>query len=162
MQYSYQDIFSPAQKSFWIYWFWCLLVLLLFFVSPLLWRQNVSLWGLFWSRTPKKNCLGWDRVKSEGGHGGHAGFGQKLLNTQHSVGRHTCKSPIMKWANTLKESLKTTHRSRTQPLTIPPACTLIQVYHPPSKGSLYCIQGAHQCFSPSLSPSLPFSLKINK
>ena len=33
-------------------------------------------------------------------------FGQKLLNTEHGVGRCACKSPIMKWANTLKESSK--------------------------------------------------------
>ena len=40
------------------------------------------------------------------GHGGHAVFGQKLLNTQHSVGRYTYKSPIMKCANSLKQSSK--------------------------------------------------------
>ena len=38
--------------------------------------------------------------------GDHAVFGQKLLNTQHSVGRGFHKSPIMRWANTLGESLK--------------------------------------------------------
>ena len=31
---------------------------------------------------------------------------KKLLNTQHSVGRCPHKSPIMKWANALKESSK--------------------------------------------------------
>ena len=40
------------------------------------------------------------------GHGGDVLFGQKLLNTQHSVGRCAHKSPIMKWANALKESSK--------------------------------------------------------
>ena len=40
------------------------------------------------------------------GHRGHAIFGQKLLNTQCTVGRCTHKSPIMKWANALKESQK--------------------------------------------------------
>ena len=43
------------------------------------------------------------------GHGGHAVFGQKLLNIQGSVGRCTHKSPIMKRANVLslqKNSLK--------------------------------------------------------
>ena len=40
------------------------------------------------------------------GHGGHAVFGQKLLNIQSGVGRYACKSPIMKWANLLKESSK--------------------------------------------------------
>ena len=33
------------------------------------------------------------------GHQGHTIFGQKLLHTQHSVGRYTHKSSIMKWAN---------------------------------------------------------------
>ena len=33
-------------------------------------------------------------------------FNQKLLNTQHSVGRCACKAPIMKWANALKETCK--------------------------------------------------------
>ena len=40
------------------------------------------------------------------GYGGHAVFSQKLQNTQRGVGRCTCKSPIMKWANMLKESSK--------------------------------------------------------
>ena len=34
MQYTYQDIFSTAQSSFWTHWLWCLLVLLPFSVSP--------------------------------------------------------------------------------------------------------------------------------
>ena len=33
-QYTYRDIFSTAQHSFWTHWFWCLLVFLPFFVSP--------------------------------------------------------------------------------------------------------------------------------
>ena len=40
------------------------------------------------------------------GHGGHDSFGQKLLNTQHGVGRYAHKSQIMKWANALKKSFK--------------------------------------------------------
>ena len=40
------------------------------------------------------------------GQGGSAEFGQKLLNTQWSVGRCTRWSTIMKWANVLKESSK--------------------------------------------------------
>ena len=35
------------------------------------------------------------------GNGDHAIFGQKLLNTRCGVGRCTCKSPTMKWGNTL-------------------------------------------------------------
>ena len=38
--------------------------------------------------------------------GAHAIFGQKLLNTQLSMGRCAPKSPIMKCANALKESSK--------------------------------------------------------
>ena len=99
--------FSTSRNSFWTRWFWCLLVLLPFFVSPLPHWQNVSLWGLFSSRKTKKivtwGKIGWiQRVR----HGGHAIFCQKWLNTQHSVGRCARKSPIMKWANTLKESSK--------------------------------------------------------
>ena len=41
--------------------------------------------------------------------GGHAVFGQKLLNTQCSVGRCARKSPIMKWASGLKESSEKIH-----------------------------------------------------
>ena len=39
--------FSIAQNSFWTCQFWCLLVLLPFFVSPLPYWQNISLWGIF-------------------------------------------------------------------------------------------------------------------
>ena len=39
------------------------------------------------------------------GLGGHAIFGQKLLNTQPGMGRCTCESP-MKQANPLKKSSK--------------------------------------------------------
>ena len=37
----------------------------------------------------------------------HAIFDQKLLNTQHGVGRCACKLPIMEWAKVLKEPPKT-------------------------------------------------------
>ena len=47
MQYTYWDFFSTAQNSFWTHQFWCLLVLLPFFVSPIPHWQNISLWGLF-------------------------------------------------------------------------------------------------------------------
>ena len=51
----------------------------------------------------KTSCSGRDWVKW---HRGNTIFGQKLLNTQHGVGRCTGKSSIMKWANMLKESYK--------------------------------------------------------
>ena len=47
MPHTYQDFFSAAQNSFSTCQFWCLLVLLPFFVSPLPYWQIVSLWGLF-------------------------------------------------------------------------------------------------------------------
>ena len=40
------------------------------------------------------------------GHGVHAGFGQKLPNTQHGVGRGAGEAPIMTWANMLKDPSK--------------------------------------------------------
>ena len=52
-----RSFFPMAQNSFWTHWFWCLLVLLLFFVSPLPHWQSVSLWGLFSSRETKKNVV---------------------------------------------------------------------------------------------------------
>ena len=48
-------------------------------------------------------------MNREGGEQGHAVFVQKLLNAQSSVGKCTCKSPIIKLANVLnlqKSSLK--------------------------------------------------------
>ena len=96
--------FLQCSSQFWTYWFWCLLVLLLFFVSPLPHQQHNSLWGLFSLRETSKGHLGgnlWIRRK---GYGGHAVLGPKLLNTQCNVGRCARKSPILKWANSLKES----------------------------------------------------------
>ena len=86
--------FCTAQNSFWTHRFWCLIVLLPFFVSPLPHQQNVSLWGLF-SFTGKQKTVagdetGWVRKV---GHEGHAIFYQKLLGTQCSMSRYTCKSP---------------------------------------------------------------------
>ena len=120
MQYTYTDIFSTAQNSFWTHRSWCLLVLP-FFVSPLPHWQNISLYGLFSSIETKKSHSGWDQVIGRVGLGGHA-----VLNTQHSVDRWAHKSPIMKWANTLSLQ-KIIHWSRMQPLTAIPAGTLIQM-----------------------------------
>ena len=73
-----------------------------FFFSPFLHWQNVSLWGLFHPGKQKK--VDWSEIRWIGrvGHKGHAICGPKLLNTHWGVGRCACKSPIMKWANTLK------------------------------------------------------------
>ena len=76
-------------------------MLLTFFVSHLPHWQNITLEGLFFiPGNKKRSCSG--RV----GPSSHAIFGQKLLNTQHCVGRCTHKSPTMKGTNPLKESSK--------------------------------------------------------
>ena len=97
-----RHFFFTAQNSFWTHWFWWLLVLLLF--VSLLPRQNVSIWGLFACVETKKviqDKIGWMRRV---GHRGPAILGQKLLNTQRAVGQCTRKSPIINWADVLKES----------------------------------------------------------
>ena len=104
MQYTYPDIFSTAQNSVGTHQFWCFLVLLPFFISPVPHPQNVSFWGLFQAKGKERvagDKIGWTRRVR---HGGHAVFSQKLLNTQSGVDRWACKSLIMKWANALKES----------------------------------------------------------
>ena len=108
-------LFSTAQNSFWTQ-FWCLLVFLLFFVSPFPYQQNVSLWGLSSSRETNKTKkvtwgeIGWiERI----GHKDHVLFGQKLLNCQRGVSRCSHKSPIIKWANLLKESSKNSLKPNT-------------------------------------------------
>ena len=57
-------LFFHYSKWFWTHQFWWLLVILPFFVSPLLHWQNVSLWGLFSSGKKKKvaqNEIRWIR-----------------------------------------------------------------------------------------------------
>ena len=98
--------FCRVQSSFWICWFWSLLVFLPFFVSPFPQQQNVSLWGLFSSEETKKSHSGPDGVNRGMGHKGHVIFSQKLLNTQQSVGKCVHKPSIMRWPNMLKESSK--------------------------------------------------------
>ena len=116
-------------QYFWTHPFWCLLVLLPFFVSPLPHWQNISFWGIFssWETNKIKSCLVWDKWIRRVGHRGHAVFGQKLLNTKCSGGRCAHKLPIMKWANVLKESSKRNCQSQTQPLITTPTGTLIQM-----------------------------------
>ena len=63
--------------------------------------RTVFIWG-----DKKKSHLWWDQVNRKGWVWGSCHFGQKMLNIQHGVGRCACKSPIMKWANALKESSK--------------------------------------------------------
>ena len=126
MQYTYWD-FSTAQNSFWTHWFWCLLVLLPFFVLPLPHLQNISLWTLFSSGETKKNHLGKIRWMGVWGMRVMPFFSQKLLNTQHGMHRCACKSPIVKWTNALKMFKKIIHWSWKQPITPMPAGILIQM-----------------------------------
>ena len=107
MQYIYRDIFFHCSVfelvDFDAFRYFCHL-----FVTSLPHQYNVSLWGLFSSRetNKQKSSSGWTEWIGRVGHRGLAIFGQKLLNIQHSVGRCARKSPIMKWANTLKKSWK--------------------------------------------------------
>ena len=111
-------IFFTAQNGFWIYQFWCLVVLLSFclFVSPM-WIGKTFPFEESFHLEKQQSCLGQDRVNRKGRAWGSYRFWSKLLNTQHSVGRCTHKSPIVKWANALEESSKEDHWSPTQPLT---------------------------------------------
>ena len=94
-------ILLPKTVSFRTCRFWCLLVLLTSFVSPLPHQQNLSLWRLFSSReTNKKSYLGWDWVNREEGGWGSCHFLVKWW-AGALVGRCTHKLPIMKWASTL-------------------------------------------------------------
>ena len=128
-QYTYQYDFFTARNSFWTRWFWCLLVLLLFFLSPLPHQQNVSLWGLFSSgETNKQKRV----VQGEIGWIGRVGYGVMLFWVKN------CWTLCRVWAGvpvnhpswngqTLWKSSKKPHWSWTQPLTTTPAGTLIQM-----------------------------------
>ena len=82
--------------------------------------EDVSLWWLFSTGETKKATGGKTGWIGRVGHGGHAHFGQKLLNTHRGTGRCTDKSPIMKRANGCWKSLQKIHWSRMQPLTTMP------------------------------------------
>ena len=124
--------FFHCSKQFRTSRFSCLLVVFCFTSSTS--QQNISLGGLFsWGN--KKTSLGarWGEIGRRVGHGGHAVFGENLLNTQHSVGRCVRKSPTMKWANALKESSKKFTEAE---------CSLSHWYrwfleHLPSRGNLH-------------------------
>ena len=125
--------FSTAQNRFWTYQFWCLLVLLLFFLFHLFHIgktfpfEDFFIWGNKQTKKLLVKLLGCNWVNREDGVWGLCCFWSKLLTTQCSVGRWARNSPIMKWANTLKDSSKQIHWSHTQPLATPPVSTLIQV-----------------------------------
>ena len=114
MQVTYWDVFFHCSKQF-----LNLSVSMPFSASAIFCFTSSTLAKCFPLRTffilgNKKKLFGVRSDELGGwGTGGHAIFGQKLLNTQHSVGRCTCKSPIMKWTNTLKESSKNSLRPNT-------------------------------------------------
>ena len=92
------EVFFTAQNSFWTSWFWCLLGLLLVFISPLPHRQNISLWRLFSSRETKKLFRGrlGDR---DGGTWGSCHFWSKTAEHSAWRGQVRCKSTITKRMN---------------------------------------------------------------
>ena len=179
MQYTYWEFFSTAPNSFWTRWFWCLLLLVPFFVLSFPHWQNVPLWEHFSSgETNKKVTRGEIRWIGRVWHGNHAVFSQKLLNTQYSVGRCTHKSPIMKWVNVLKESSKkftealagvaqwTEHWIVKQRVagSIPSQCTCLGCRPGPQWGAYKKQPHKRQPHSDVSLPlsSFPLCLKINK
>ena len=126
MQYTYWDIFSTAQNSFWTHQFWCLLEFLLLFISPLPHQQNVSLWRIFHPKKQKKIAQG------EIGWIGRWGMGViRFLVKNWTISKVWPGEPLshpswhgqMRW----KSLQKKFHWRRMQPLTIIPAGTPIQV-----------------------------------
>ena len=133
MQYTYWDFFSTAQNRFWTHKFWCFLVILQF-LFHLFHISKTFPFQYFFSAGEIKKLL---RVKSRVGLGGDAVFCQKL-NTQHGVGRCAHKSPVMKWANALKETKKISLKLNTASHSTS-WCTDTDGFleHTPSRGSLY-------------------------
>ena len=86
---------------------------------------HFSLRTFFIRQTKKKSLSQWDGVNRRGGAWASCICGQKLLNTQHRVGRYACKSPIMKWANTLKVSSKKFTEAKC---SLSPQCQLVHWY----------------------------------
>ena len=119
--------FSTAENSFWICRFWCLLVLLPFFVSPLPHWLNVSLWGIFSTRGNKKSHLGQDWVNREGGAWESCCIWSKTA--EHSVQCGWVHSQIAhcEMGKHVERIFKNIHWSWLQPLTTTPAGTLIRM-----------------------------------
>ena len=109
------------------------------FVPSLPCWQNFPFEDIFHAQKHKKVApgeVGWiGRVE----HRPCAVFGQKLLNTQHSMGRCAHKSPIMKWAKSLKESSKNALKLDTASHNNASWYTDTDGFleHSPSWGSLY-------------------------
>ena len=94
----------PCSELFWTCQLWCVLVLVLFFGSLVSTSAKLFPLRIFFHPGKQKKSLGERSGDREGRAQGHAAFGQKLMNTQCHVGRCAGKSPIVKWANMLKES----------------------------------------------------------
>ena len=121
-------------------------VLMAFSVSAVFYFTSFALAKGFPLRTfliqgnkQKKCCLGREiRGAVRVGHKGQVIFGQKLLNTRHTVSRRAHKSPIMKWANTLslqKPSLKLNTASQNRASWYTDTDGFLE--HSPRGGSLY-------------------------
>ena len=138
MQYSYGDVSSIAKNGFWTHWFWCLLVFCCFLFHPFHISKTFLFEDFFHLGKTKKVSQGKSRWVERVGFGGHAVFGQKLLNTQCSVGRCAHKSSIMKWANMLnlpKNSLKLNTASHNNASWYTDTDGFLEPS--PSRGSLY-------------------------
>ena len=139
IQYTYWDFFPTGQNSFWTHWIWCLLVLLPFFCFTSFTLAKCFPLRTFFIWEPKIVAQGEIEWIGRVGHGGHAVFGQTLLNTQCSVNRHTHKSPIVKWANALSLHKKFTEVE----CNLSQQCQVVYtdrdgfLEHLPSRGSLY-------------------------
>ena len=105
-------LFPTGQNSFWPHWFWCLLVLLLFFCFTSSTSAKHFPAVTFHPRNHRKATWGETGWTERAEHLDPDIFSQKRLNTQHGVGRCAHKSPFMKQAN---ESSKKIHWSRMQP-----------------------------------------------
>ena len=107
MQYTYWDIFFHCSKQF-----LNSLILTPFSASAIFCSTSSTsakmcpFEDFFIWETNKKIAQAPIRWIGKVGHWGYAIFGQKLLNTQRSLGRCPYKSLIKKWANALKESSK--------------------------------------------------------
>ena len=121
-----------------------ILMLLLFFVSPLPHWQSVSLWGLFSSKETKKMSFRERSVNRECGYGAHAIFGQKLPNTgvvwASVLINHSSWHGQTHWKSLQKNSLKPNTASYNNASW----CTDTDVFleHSPSGGKAV-LQGAH-------------------
>ena len=139
VKYTYWDIFPTASNSFWTHQFWCLLVLLTFFVSPIPHKQNVSLWEIFSSGETKKVTQGKIRWIGRVGAWGSWIFGQKLLDTSvmwvSLLINYLSWNGQTHWKSLQKNSLKLNASSHNTTSWLTDTDGSLE--HSPSGGSLY-------------------------